>query len=109
MSKIPCAKRVGVQSLQAQQAQQAQQDAQEHREHRKHRKRSAEEQGNHRTHGTWYCCTTHGTQSNANGRAFTAVIGAAGKEQQATSNNQDVDLAFSINVVVKDEGTTGNQ
>ena len=32
-----------------------------------------------------------------------------GKEQQATSNNQDVDLAFSINVVVKDEGTTGNQ
>ena len=24
-----------------------------------------------------------------------------GKEQQATSNNQDVDLAFSINVVVR--------
>ena len=52
VSKIPCAKRVAVQSQQARQAQQAQQDAQEHREHRKHRKRSAEEQGNHRTHGT---------------------------------------------------------
>ena len=79
MSKIPCAKRVAVQSQQARQAQQAQQDAQERREHRKHRKRSAEKQGNHRTHGT----------------------GKAGKEQQATSNNQDVDLAFSINVVVR--------
>ena len=32
-----------------------------------------------------------------------------GQKQQATSNNQDVDVAFSIHVVVKDEGTTGNQ